>query len=397
MKFLFLVLIFLLLWATFDFIYGRKIHLSNLKPRSFPIRHSNFKLYTYGQTLYKELFNDIQHAKHHIHILFFIVKNDEISHTFLQLLMEKAQQGIEVRLLLDRIGSHHLSKQMIHKLKERGVHFSFCHKIRLPFLFFSVNQRNHRKITIIDGKVGYIGGFNIGEEYLGHNQELGPWRDYHLRLTEEGVQDLQTQFLHDWRDDTNEDLLHESCYFPILKKGVTSHQFVPTDGAYLQQTFLDLIEKATKELYIGTPYFIPSKKLMNALLRARKRGVHVTILVPKKADHPFVREAKYPYCRKLIKVGCQVYEFLDGFFHAKIIMVDGYICDIGTANFDKRSLYINHEINCILYGSPFLEQVKKEINQDLEASTLLSIDDVSSLSLFDKGKECIGTLFSLFL
>ncbi|MGG2017387.1 cardiolipin synthase [Bacillus sp. S10(2024)] len=397
MKFLFLALVFLLLWATFDFIYGRKIHLNNLKTRSFPVRHSNFKLYTYGEALYKELFTDIQHAKHHIHILFFIVKNDEISHTFLQLLMEKAQQGIEVRLLLDRIGSHHLSKQMIIKLKQHGVHFSFCHKIRLPFLFFSVNQRNHRKITIIDGKIGYIGGFNIGEEYLGHNQELGPWRDYHLRLTEEGVQDLQTQFLHDWRDDTNEDLLHENYYFPILKKGGTSHQFVPTDGAYLQQIFLDLIENATKELYIGTPYFIPSKKLMNALLRAQKRGVHITILVPKKADHPFVREAKLPYCRKLIKAGCHIYEFLDGFFHAKIVMVDGCICDIGTANFDKRSLYINHEINCILYGSPFLEQVKKEIEQDLESSVLLSMDDVSSLSLLDKGKEWIGTLFSLFL
>ncbi|SFJ66577.1 MULTISPECIES: cardiolipin synthase [unclassified Bacillus (in: firmicutes)] len=397
MNFLFLVLIFLLLWATFDFIYGRKIHLNNLKPRSFPVRHSNFKLYTYGQTLYKELFTDIQHAKHHVHILFFIVKNDEISHTFLQLLMEKAEQGIEVRLLLDRIGSHHLSKQTICKLKQHGVHFSFCHKIRPPFLFFSVNQRNHRKITIIDGKIGYIGGFNIGEEYLGHNQELGPWRDYHLRLTEEGVQDLQTQFLHDWRDDTNEDLLYQNCYFPILKKGETSHRFIPTDGAYLQQTFLDLIEKATKELYIGTPYFIPGKKLMNALLRARKRGVRIIILVPKKADHPFVREAKLPYCRKLIKAGCHIHEFLDGFFHAKIVMVDGCICDIGTANFDKRSLYINHEINCILYDSPFLEQVKKEIEQDLKASILLSMDDVSSLSLFDKGKEWIGTLFSFFL
>lgn len=397
MNFLFLFLIFLVLWIPFDFIYGRKHHLKQLKPRSFPLRHSNFTLYTYGQTLYKELFTDIKQAKHHVHILFFIVKNDEISHTFLQLLMEKAQQGIEVRLLLDRIGSHHLPKQTIRKLKQHGIHFSFCHKIRLPFLFFSVNQRNHRKITIIDGKIGYIGGFNIGEEYLGHNAALGPWRDYHLRLTGEGVQDLQTQFLHDWRDDTNEDLLHKNDYFPILEKGETSHQFVPTDGAYLQQTFLDLIENATKELYIGTPYFIPGKKLMNALLRAKKRGIRITILVPKKADHPFVREAKLPYCRKLIEAGCHIYEFQDGFFHAKIVMIDGCICDIGTANFDMRSLYLNHEINCILYGSPFLEQVKKEINQDLEASTLLSFQDVSPHSLLNKGKEWIGTVFSFFL
>ncbi|WP_369903418.1 cardiolipin synthase [Bacillus manliponensis] len=397
MIFLSLFFIFLLLWLVFDFTYGRKLYIQKLKPLSFPLRHSNFQLYTSGQTLYDNLFFDIAHAKEHIHILFFIVKNDEVSHTFLNLLMKKAKEGIEVRLLLDRLGSHYVSKETITQLREHGIAFSFSHKIRPPFLFFTANQRNHRKITIIDGEIGYLGGFNIGEEYLGHNPNLGPWRDYHLRITGEGVLDLQNQFLHDWQGDTKEKLIQEARFFKSLQKGTTPHQFVPTNGAYLEETFLHLIQKAEKKLYIGTPYFIPGKKVLHALQTARKRGVQITILVPKKADHPFVREAKLPYCRNLIAAGCNIYEFQNGFFHAKLIMIDDQICDIGTANFDMRSLYINHEINCIIYDSFFLEQVKAAIQQDIEASILLSLQDVSPKTPLNKMKEWIGTVFSYFL
>jgi len=226
---------------------------------------------------------------------------------------------------------------------------------------------------------------------------LGLWRDYHLRLTGEGVQDLQKQFLHDWRDDTNEDLLEEASFFPKQMPGPMLHRFIPTDGAYLQETFVSLIESAKEELYIGTPYFIPGKIVMNALLQAKKRGVRITILVPKKADHPLVREAKLPYCRKLMRAGCHIYEFQQGFFHAKIIMVDNHICDIGTANFDMRSIYINHEINCLLYDRAFIQEIKVHISKDIEGSTLLTWKDVSSLSLVDKGKEWIGTLLAFFL
>ncbi|ACK94511.1 MULTISPECIES: cardiolipin synthase [Bacillus cereus group] len=352
---------------------------------------------SYGKDLYDALFTDIKQAQHHIHILFFIVKNDKISREFLKLLIDKAQEGIEVRLLLDRFGSHYLSNEAIRSLRKHGVSFSFCHKIKFPLLFFSANQRNHRKITVIDGKTGYIGGFNIGEEYLGHNEYLGLWRDYHLRLTGEGVQDLQKQFLHDWFDDTKQNLLDVSLYFPKQNPGTIMHQFIPTDGAYLQHTFLHLINGAKKEICIGTPYFIPGKKIMNALLKARERGVQITILVPEKADHPLVREAKFPYCRKLIQAGCNIYAFQQGFFHAKIIIVDDDICDIGTANFDMRSLYINHEINCLLYNKHFIRTVKNKFHEDLENASVLSYSDVNPPSLIDRGKEWIGTMLAFFL
>ncbi|QWG36214.1 cardiolipin synthase [Bacillus mycoides] len=397
MFFLSLLLLGSALWITIDLSYGRILHLKRVRSRSFSLRQSDFRLYTYGNDLYDALFTDIKQAKHHVHVLFFIVKNDDISRKFLKLLIDKAQEGIEVRLLLDRFGSHYLSKEAIYSLQKHGVSFSFCHKVKFPFLFFSANQRNHRKITVIDGKIGYIGGFNIGEEYLGHNQKLGLWRDYHLRLTGEGIQDLQKQFLHDWFDDTNQNLLDSSLYFPEQQPGAILHRFIPTDGAYLQNTFLHLIESAEKELFIGTPYFIPGKKIMNALLKARKRGVQITILVPQKADHALVREAKFPYCRKLIQAGCNIYAFQQGFFHAKIIIVDDHICDIGTANFDMRSLYSNHEINCLLYDKHFIQEVKSKFEEDLGRSSLLSFEDVSPLSIIDRGKEWIGTILAFFL
>ncbi|HDR7622976.1 TPA: cardiolipin synthase [Bacillus mycoides] len=397
MFFLSLLLLGSALWITIDLSYGRIVHLKRVRSRSFPLRQSDFRLYTYGNDLYDALFTDIKKAKHHVHVLFFIVKNDDISRTFLKLLIDKAQEGIEVRLLLDRFGSHYLSKEAIYSLQKHGVSFSFCHKVKFPFPFFSANQRNHRKITVIDGKIGYIGGFNIGEEYLGHNQRLGLWRDYHLRLTGEGIQDLQKQFLHDWLDDTDQNLLDSSLYFPMQQPGTILHRFIPTDGAYLQNTFLHLIESAKKELFIGTPYFIPGKKIMNALLKARKRGVQITILVPQKADHALVREAKFPYCRKLIQAGCNIYAFQQGFFHAKIIIVDDHTCDIGTANFDMRSIYINHEINCLLYDKHFIQEIKSKFEEDLERSSLLSFEDVSPLSIIDRGKEWIGTILAFFL
>lgn len=397
MFFLSLLLLGSALWITIDLSYGRIVHLKRVRSRSFPLRQSDFRLYTYGNDLYDALFTDIKQAKHHVHVLFFIVKNDDISRTFLKLLIDKAQEGIEVRLLLDRFGSHYLSKEAIYSLQKHGVSFSFCHKVKFPFPFFSANQRNHRKIIVIDGKIGYIGGFNIGEEYLGHNQRLGLWRDYHLRLTGEGIQDLQKQFLHDWLDDTDQNLLDSSLYFPMQQPGTILHRFIPTDGAYLQNTFLHLIESAKKELFIGTPYFIPGKKIMNALLKARKRGVQITILVPQKADHALVREAKFPYCRKLIQAGCNIYAFQQGFFHAKIIIVDDHTCDIGTANFDMRSIYINHEINCLLYDKHFIQEVKRKFEEDLERSLLLSFEDVNPLSIIDRGKEWIGTILAFFL
>jgi cardiolipin synthase len=390
----FLVLFIILLWAIFDYKLGRKFHIKRIKKREFPIRNSDISLFITGQKLYDDLFHEIRKASKHVHILFYIVKDDKISKEFLQLLMEKARNGVEVRLLLDRIGSINLTKEMTSKLKESGVHFSFCHIPKFPFIFYSLNERNHRKISVVDGKIGYIGGFNIGKEYIGQDPKLGDWRDYHLRLEGEGVQDLQTQFLLDWEDATKQTLYSNKMYYPELPKGTRLHQIVPTDGAYLQNVFIELIKKAKHELIIGTPYFIPGSTLFQELLKAAKRGVNIKVIVPMKADHPFVKEASFPYFKPLLDAGCKVYRYYYGFFHAKVIVVDSEVCDIGTANFDKRSLYLNHEINCIISDPPFIQSVRNSLLKDIDFAEEVTADSLKNRSLFQRGKETVSTIIS---
>ncbi|QOR66548.1 cardiolipin synthase [Cytobacillus suaedae] len=392
----FAVLMILFLWLRIDYKLGRKNHLSIVNKREFPTRKSNIKLFTEGNSLFTDLFNEIENAKEHIHILFYIVKDDDISREFLTRLKKKAQEGVEVRLLVDWVGNK-ISKDMKGKLKKSGVQVFQCHIPKFPYLFYSLNARNHRKVSIIDGKVGYLGGYNVGKEYLGNDPKFGFWRDYHLKIEGEGVQDLQKQFLYDWKDTTNIDLIHHPEYFPPSIEGQSLMKLVPTDGAYLQSHFLDLLNSAKKEIKIGSPYFIPGSKLSNALLYALKRGVKVTILLPKKADHLFVKEAAYPYFQPLLNAGARIYMYEKGFYHAKVFIIDDVICDIGTANFDKRSLYLNHEINCYIYDKTVIQDVKGQFNEELAFSTELTIERYENRSIFHKWKESFSTLISAFL
>jgi cardiolipin synthase A/B len=390
-------LFLIFLWLRLDYKYGRIHHIKTLKKQNYPLRQSDITLFTYGEQLYEDFFDEIKGASHHIHILFYIVKNDHISNEFLSILKEKAKEGIEVRLLLDWLGSRTVSKKQIQSLKDSGILFSFCHQPRWPFLFYTLNARNHRKIAVIDGKIGYVGGFNIGKEYLGQNPKLGFWRDYHLKVTGEGVLDLQSQFLYDWRDATGEDLLKESKYFPPLTKGSVTHQFVPTEGVWLKELFIRCIQEAKKEIIICTPYFIPGRELTEHLKSALERGVRVTLLVPMKADHLFVRDAAFPYFETLLKAGCDIFRYYYGFYHAKVIIFDDHLCDIGTANFDQRSLYLNHEMNCFIFDKPFVKILKQEVRKDIATSEPLTLETMKKRSFIQRGKESFSQLLSHFL
>jgi cardiolipin synthase A/B len=371
------ILLLIALWLSLDFTLGRKIQLKGLKQLSPPFRASNIDIFTKGPELFADFFSELKKATHHIHILFYIVKDDAISKEFLSILKEKADEGIEIRLLLDRMGSFPIKKKMIESLKSHGIHFSFAHIPKLPCLFYTFQARNHRKITIIDGKIGFIGGFNIGKEYIDLDPKLSPWRDYHLKLTGEGVADLQKEFLIDWNKETNTNLLESKMYFPALETGRIHHKIIPTKGAFLEDTFSALINQAKTSILIGTPYFIPSKRLLNDLHSALIKGVSLTILVPKVSDHILVKEASYPYLRKLIENGAVVYEYQNGFYHAKTMIIDDEICDIGTANFDRRSLFINYEINCYIYDQPFIKKVLDVIKKDIEDSKQLSLTELN--------------------
>ncbi|OEH93235.1 cardiolipin synthase [Bacillus solimangrovi] len=388
------ILILFIVYLTVDFYFGkRQLHRSIIK-RSYPKRMMDWELFGNGHDLYDRLFQDIQSATQHIHIQFFIIKKDRISEQFLQLLMKKAAEGVTVRLLLDRIGGFRVSKNKIKQLREAGILFEHANKPRLPFLFFSIQHRNHRKVTIIDGEIGYFGGFNIGEEYLGNNPRLGFWRDFHLRITGESVRILQSEFLFDWQRETRTEVNSNELYPTALQNGTTGSTFMPSDGVGIESFLLQFINSAEKEIVIASPYYIPGKKINESLIEAANRGIQITLLVPLKADHPLVRAAAFPYFKLLLNCGVKIYRYDYGFYHGKCIIIDQRICDFGTANFDKRSFFINNELNCLIEDRIFINDILTEIHHDIIHAKPLTIEEYKARPLQQRPIEVLSSLLS---
>lgn len=397
MKFVIGLLLLIIVWLAIDFSLGKKKHAALSHKRESPILHSNFDFFPHGKELFADYFSELNKASHHIHILFYIVKDDAFSQEFFTILKAKALEGIEVRLLVDRIGSHRLKKTDIQALKAAGVKFAFSNRVKPPFLFYSSQVRNHRKISIIDGKIGYLGGFNIGKEYIDEDPKLSPWRDYHLKITGESVPYLQQEFFIDWQEYSTEVLPDVSRYILKFPPGEVPHQFVATEAGQLEEQYLGLIQKTENSLMLGSPYFIPSKKILHELILAVKRGIKLTIIVPFVADHMLVQEASYRYLRRLLKLGATVYQYKNGFYHAKSIVIDDKICDIGTANFDQRSLFLNKEINCYFFDPSFVARFKEVLQKDILDSKPLTLADLKKPNLFRTVKELIAGAISFFL
>lgn len=218
-----------------------------------------------------------------------------------------------------------------------------------------------------------------------------------MRIEGEGVLDLQSEFCIDWHRATKKDLKNDSLYFPPAGKGKIKHRIFPTEGVNIEQFFGEFIDEAKDSIFIGTPYFIPTRHLMDKLMNALDRGVKVTIIVPDQADHALVKEAAFPYFRTLLEKGALVYQYMNGFYHGKVIIIDDHFCDIGTANFDQRSFYLNLELNNLIYDKHFIEITKKEIDKDIKASDRLTASDLESVTFFTKFKEKVASAISILL
>ncbi|EEM17213.1 Cardiolipin synthetase domain protein [Bacillus pseudomycoides DSM 12442] len=344
------------------------------------IRYGNFQLYTSGTDLYQNLFDDINRSEKYVYIHFYIVGKDEVSRNFLQLLEKKASSGVDVKLSVDRIGGYKMKKQVIQQLKEKGVKFTFSKKPKLKNLFYSLHQRNHRRIAVIDGKISYIGGFNIGKEYLGKDPKFGKWRDYQLRIEGDGATDMEQKFAEDWYADTGEKL---SLYKGPSQQGNAKYQYVFSDGKGLWQEYGALLKGAKKSLIIATPYFVPSKEMMDGLQEALRRGVTVKILVPFKSDALLLKQAAYPHLKKMLDAGAEVYQYRNGFFHGKVTIIDDISVDVGTANFDNRSFYINTESDCFIYDKAVVAEVWKRLQEDFHDSKRLTDKDFDKINSWD--------------
>ena len=288
------------------------------------------------------------------------------------------------------------SKKSRRQLRAGGVSLAFSAKPFFPFFFYSLNRRNHRKLSIIDGKIAYFGGFNVGDEYLGRKADFGDWRDYHLRLEGTAVKDIQTRFLKDWNEATKENISGTN-YFPELPDGRHEMKLIPTSAYFLEDLFIDHLMRAKERIFIGSPYFIPTKRLMNTLIQQLDSGVQVTLLIPTKKDHPFVRPASYTYFKPLLEHGAHIFHFYQGFYHAKVFIVDHVSCYMGTANFDRRSFNWNDEMNGFIYCHDLIEEIEAMTKKDLLRSVELTLEDLSRRPLREKVSTKLSTILSPFL
>ncbi|MCM3718438.1 cardiolipin synthase [Fictibacillus phosphorivorans] len=390
-----LLIAVLLILASLDFYYGHKKQVSLELPPSYGKGEMQFL--STGYHFFDALFEDIKNAVEYIHIQFYILRDDELGQELCSLLIQKAQKGVEVRLLVDCLGSHGIKNETIQSLKQAGIHFQKSNKPGFPYFLYRLNHRNHRKVVIIDGNIGYIGGYNIGNEYIGKDTKLGDWRDYHLRLKGSVVDALQQSFNHDWNVASG-DKVSVSATIDHDDPSYKDFMLVHSSGSAVYRFFYEKIQRSKKSILIGSAYFIPGKKMNKALLRAIKRGVKLTLVVPMNPDHPFVQEASYIYLKPLLEAGAEIYQFHEGFYHSKVLMFDEQICDIGTANFDFRSFFFNDEINCIFTDKHYIQEVKRVIESDLARSEILTLERLKKTRTPNvRIKEAVSFILSPFL
>ncbi len=326
-----------------------------------------------GSEKFPAIFDAIRKAKKHIHIEYYIIDNDELGNKFRELLIEKAKEGIEVRLIYDDVGSWSLSKKYLKSMKNAGVHVDCFMRIRFPHFTSKANYRNHRKIIVIDGTIAFVGGINIADRYLHGTKKLGEWRDTHVMLEGGAATMLQVQFMADWYF-VSKEVLGIKKYFTPLSNS-TSGKAVQilsggpdSDWATINQFYFSAITSAKKHIYITTPYLIPTNELTNALKIAALSLIDVRILLPQNGDSVMPKWSTYSYIDELLEAGVKIYFYSKGFVHAKLIMVDGELSSIGTANFDFRSLETNFEVNAVIYDTEVTQQLELQFKEDLANS-----------------------------
>ena len=378
------------------------IKLNQTYGKSFLTQDNKISVITDGEDMHYSLLEDIRSAKSTINIMYFIIKNDNIGRQVIKALSDRAKAGVEVRLLIDALGGRQILDFTTSELREAGgqVAFFFPPKFKyLKIVNLKLNYRNHRKIVVIDGAIGYIGGFNIGREYVGLKKKFGYWRDTHLRFVGSGVQDLNARFIMDWKFAAKEKLtVSEAYYSEVVKEGSTGIQIVSSgpdsSREEIKRAYMRMIASATKNIYLQTPYFVPDDSLLESLKMAAMSGVDVKIMIPCMPDHMFVYWATYSYVGELINSGVKAYIYDNGFLHAKTIVVDTEIASIGSANFDIRSFKLNFEVNAFIYDGKEAKRIEAIFENDLKSCHELTTELYHKRSIVIKFKEAISRLLS---
>lgn len=365
---------------------------------AYPLNGNKVEILTDFSTMADKLIEDINHAKHSINLLFFKFENDAAGRKIADALISKAQEGVEVRLIYDGVGNIIVPRKFYKKLKQGGVQVKSFIKIYLPVLSRDYNSRNHRKVVVIDGIIGYMGGMNIAQRYA-EGLKWGVWRDTHLRITGPSVSELQTSFLVDWKFSSGNDVDLNIMYPHNPPCGDTLMQIV-TGGAMdkwnnIKQGYMKAISRSSKYAYIQSPYFIPPESIMKVLQNAALSGVDVRIMMPHRGDKGILPPwASRSYIQEALEAGIKIYLYQKGYLHAKTLVCDDEFVTIGSTNIDFRGFELDFEINAFIYDSKVAKKQRDIFLEDQKDSELIELEKWKKRPLLDKIKESFARIFS---
>ena len=372
-----------------------------LKDLDSPLtRQNTVKLLLNGEEKFPELIDCLTKAKHHIHMEYYIYVQDEIGTAIIELLINKAKEGVQVRFIYDDFGSPSIKKKIEKRMREAGIEIFPFSKVLFYLLANRINYRNHRKIVVIDGCTGFVGGINVCDKYINNKKNRLYWRDTHLRIDGPGVYYLQYLFMTDWNFCSPQKLKPQDVHFgqSNVNKEDVYIQIVGSGPDSIQPTvlfsLLQAIYLAKEEILITTPYFIPGDSIVNALRIAAQSGLSVKLLVPEKSDSKLVNAASKANYTDLLVAGVEIYLYKKGFVHAKTLVADSKLCMIGTANMDHRSFELNFEVNAIVYDIKFAKKMRKVFFDDMEHADKINPKRWYKRSMLERLPEKFGRLLS---
>ncbi|NLK84304.1 MAG: cardiolipin synthase [Lentisphaerae bacterium] len=380
-----------------DIKFRKLIQMLKRNSEADAYTHNKIDVYAEGENIFDSMFEAIRNAKDHVHIEFFIFEDDTISNQLRELLIKKANEGVCVRMIYDSFGSLRLSKNYLRSLRQAGVHVK-------PFLPFSlrlgrskVNYRNHRKLIVIDGKIGFTGGVNIGDRYI-YGDELGKWRDTVVRIEGSGVHGIQKLFLIDWYF-VKKELINDEKYFPEPPKFdeniiQTVASGPDTDWKGIMQGICSAIMAARQYVYIHTPYFMPNELVKGCIQMAALSGTEVWLMIPEKSDVRFTDLSASSFLGGVLEAGVRVFKYQAGMLHSKAIVIDDFLSVVGSANIDERSFDMHFEANAFIYEEKTALRLKQLFIDDIDHCKETTLEEWNNRPRRQKMKESFARLFS---
>ncbi len=362
---------------------------------------NNIRVLTNGNETFDSIIEELHKAKNTIHLEYYIIEDDEIGNTIKDILIKKSAEGIKVRFIYDDVGSWSLSDKFVADMRNAGIEVYSFMPVKTYRFANKINYRNHRKILVVDGKVGFVGGVNIADRYIKGRDGQGFWRDTHLRIEGDAVKNLQIIFLMDWHFMSGEIINNKNC-FPEHKVSQQHLIQITTSGpdsdwANIMQTFFAAIATASEYVYISTPYFLPNESILTAIRTAALSGVDVKIILPEKNDSFLTNYSSRSYIQNLLEAGVKIYFYKKGFTHSKLLMVDAVFSTVGTTNMDIRSFDQNFEVNALIYDEKITSELVEAFTEDISFSEKVELETFKNRKLIHKFSESVARLFSPLL